>query len=65
MSCKCFIQTYEEGIFFLNFDLFYEVLDITSMHILGYRSCPRTLGTEDQVCGGTRTHDLVVESPVP
>ncbi len=32
---------------------------------LGYKSCPRTLGTEDQVYGGTRTHDLVVESPVP
>ncbi len=32
---------------------------------LGYKSCPRTLGTEDLVYGGTRTHDLVVESPVP
>ncbi len=31
---------------------------------LGYKSCPRTLGTEDLVNGGTRTHDLVVESPV-
>ncbi len=32
---------------------------------LGYKSCPRTIGTEDQVYGGTRTHDLVVESTVP
>ncbi len=32
---------------------------------LGYKSCPRTLGTEDPVYGGTRTHDLVVKSPVP
>ncbi len=32
---------------------------------LGYKSCPRTLGTEDLVYGVTRTHDLVVESPVP
>ena len=31
---------------------------------LGYKSCPRTLATEDLVYGGTRTHDLVVESPV-
>ncbi len=31
---------------------------------LGYKSCPRTLGTEDLVYGGTRTHELVVESPV-
>ncbi len=28
---------------------------------LGYKSCPRTLGTEDLMYGGTRTHDLVVE----
>ncbi len=32
---------------------------------LGYKSCPRTLGREDLVYGGTRTHDLVVGSPVP
>ncbi len=34
---------------------------------LGYMniSCSRTLGTEDLVYGGTRTHDLMVESPVP
>ncbi len=32
---------------------------------LGYKSCPSTLGTEDLVYGGTPTHDLVVESPVP
>ncbi len=32
---------------------------------LGYKSCPKTLGTEDLVYGGSRTHDLVVESPVP
>ncbi len=32
---------------------------------LGYKSCPSTLGTEDLVYGRTRTHDLVVESPVP
>ncbi len=30
---------------------------------LGYKYCPMTLGTEDLVYGGTRTHDLVVESP--
>ncbi len=38
--------------------------DHLSAH-LGYKSCPRTLGTEDLVYGGTRTYDLVVESPVP
>ncbi len=27
---------------------------------LGYKSCPRTLGREDLVYGGTRTHDLSV-----
>ncbi len=27
--------------------------------------CRRNLGTEDLAYGGTRTHDLVVESPVP
>ncbi len=32
---------------------------------LGHKSCPRTLGTEDLVYGGTWTHDLVAESPVP
>ncbi len=32
---------------------------------LGYKSCPRTLGTEDQVYAGTQTHDVMVESPVP
>ncbi len=32
---------------------------------LWYKSCPRTLGTEDLVYAGTRTQDLVVESPVP
>ncbi len=32
---------------------------------LGYKSCARTLGTEHLVYGGTRTYDLVVESPVP
>ncbi len=31
---------------------------------LEYKSCQMTLGTEDLVYGGTRTHDLVVESPV-
>ncbi len=31
----------------------------------GYKSCPRTLGTDDLMYGGTRTHDVVVESPVP
>ncbi len=31
---------------------------------LGYKSCPRNLRTEDLVYGGTRTHDLVVESPI-
>ena len=30
-----------------------------------YKSCPRTFGTEDLVYGGTRTHDLAVENPVP
>ncbi len=30
---------------------------------LGYKSCPRTLGTEELVYGGIRTHDLVVGSP--
>ncbi len=29
---------------------------------LGYKSCPKTLGTEELVYGGTRTHDLVVEN---
>ncbi len=60
------------GAFFLNGDLFYEVLDKQQLHIndhlkahLGYKSCPRTFGTEDLVYGGTRTHDLVVDSPVP
>ncbi len=28
---------------------------------LGYKSCPRTLGTEDLLYGGTRTHDFVVD----
>ncbi len=32
---------------------------------LAYKSCPRTLGTEDLVYGRSRTHDLVVGSPVP
>ncbi len=32
---------------------------------LGHKSCPRTLGTEDLVYGGTQTHDLAVEHPVP
>ena len=32
---------------------------------LGYKSYPRTLGTEDLVYGGTRTHHLVVDSQVP
>ena len=30
---------------------------------MGYKSCSRTLGREDLMYGGTRTHDLVVESP--
>ncbi len=56
------------------FPLFYFMRFSTSkqLHIndqlkahLGYKSCPKTLGTEDPVYGGTRTHDLVVESPVP
>ncbi len=32
---------------------------------LGYKSCPKNLSTEDLVYGGIRTHDLVVEGPVP
>ncbi len=32
---------------------------------LGYKSCPRTLGTEDLVYGKTQTHGPMVESPVP
>ncbi len=48
---------------FLSFGLFYEVLDkqaiACSNHLkahLGYKSCEKTLGTEDLVYGGTRTH---------
>ncbi len=32
---------------------------------LGTNLCPRTLGTEDLMYGGTGNHDLVVGSPVP
>ncbi len=38
---------------------------ITSRHIWGTNLAQGALGTEDLVYGGTRTHDLVVESSVP
>ena len=60
--------------FFVFLNLIYLMRSLTSnqLHIknhlkahLRYKSCPRTLGTEDLVYGRTRTHNLVVESPVP
>ncbi len=58
--------------FFLNLIYFMRFSTSKQLHSndhlkahLGYKSCPRTLGTEDLVYGGTRTHDLVAESPVP
>ncbi len=61
-----------QGAALLKLDLFYEVLDKQAIAYkrspqahLGYKSCPRTFGTEDLVYGGTGIHDLVVESPVP
>ena len=32
---------------------------------LGYKSCPRILGTGEIVYGGTQIDDLVFGSPVP
>ncbi len=73
-SRKC--DNYGIGTFAISFFLtwFYFMRFSTSqqLHIndhlkahVGYKSCPMTLGTENLVYGGTRTHDLVVESPVP
>ncbi len=50
--------------FFLNLIYFIRFSTSKQLHIndhlkanLGYKSCPRTLGTEDLVYGGTQTHD--------
>ncbi len=58
--------------FFLNLIYFMRFSTSKQLHIndhlkahLEYKSCTRTLGTEDLVYGGARTHGLVVESSVP
>ena len=57
---------------FLNLIYLMRFSTLNQLHIndhlkahLGYKSCPRTLDTENLVYGRTRTHYLVVESLVP